>query len=557
MSASGIISQNNGKIFDEFLPNPYPYPAQAPPLAQVLIAGQNAGNQDITNLNQLETTNIVQQAPIGGHLSIGGAGGDLRIQGATTIGSLLVGDGTSTVELPVGANGLVLKANSAQPLGVEWGTDASGGTVMAVNAGTNINVSGTIAQPIVNFATPTTSNIEIGAGTEIVAKDNYATPTYFLSIDSTGFNDKYEVGSVINQEDFAVSATNVVQTLSATNTSDYINSATLTCDTNFISDTRSSQIITSGSEKTALVSISCDTSSSQPVASFSCGVSVPLPPADITANVGMGCSSTTNPNISISQSAPFAISYSTIIDKDGINSNNSGGVAGFTINSNTQPLALTTSDTITLSANDIDCSTTNLTLQTNTTGGGSNPLLTLNQQDTNVGAGSMRFYKNISTNGSAIGELSFVAKTAISGNPDREYARIDARIRNNNTSNVDGSIDFSARVDDVLTPIVRINGVDNQTEFFKPIDMNANAINTSAGDMTLDASTSVGAGNIVLTAKTGATLKITATTATAVQNHTSSLATTNNIGDITTYLKVQIGGVDAWVPYFTQDPTLP
>jgi hypothetical protein len=45
-------------------------------------------------------------------------------------------------------------------------------------------------------------------------------------------------------------------------------------------------------------------------------------------------------------------------------------------------------------------------------------------------------------------------------------------------------------------------------------------------------------------------------TATAVQNHTSSLATTSNIGDITNYLKLQLNGVDIWVPYFTQDPTI-
>ena len=83
-----------------------------------------------------------------------------------------------------------------------------------------------------------------------------------------------------------------------------------------------------------------------------------------------------------------------------------------------------------------------VTIQSGTTGGGSNPMLTLNQNDTSAGAGSIRMYKNISTNGSAIGEMSFVAKTAITGNPDREYARIDARIRNNNTSNVDGSIGF-------------------------------------------------------------------------------------------------------------------
>lgn len=45
-------------------------------------------------------------------------------------------------------------------------------------------------------------------------------------------------------------------------------------------------------------------------------------------------------------------------------------------------------------------------------------------------------------------------------------------------------------------------------------------------------------------------------TTTAVQNHSSSLGTTSNIGDITNYLKLQLNGVDIWIPYFTTDPSL-
>ena len=169
MASSGIISSTNGKIFDELLPNPYPYPAQPPSLAQVLTAGDDAGNGNIENLDILQTTNVVQQDTsgqqflvIGGTITTPGSGGDLRIQGATLKGSILAGNGTSTVGLPVGANGLVLKANSGAPLGVEWGTDASGGTVMAVNAGTNISITGTIAQPIVNLQNPLSAQLNIG-----------------------------------------------------------------------------------------------------------------------------------------------------------------------------------------------------------------------------------------------------------------------------------------------------------------------------------------------------------------------------------------------------------
>ena len=121
MSSSNIISPNNNKIYDSYLPNPYPYPAFPNPLGAVLTAGNEAGDQDIVGVNQLEVRKIVSQQPLlGEFLEIGEAGGDLRIYGATTLGSLLVGDGTSTEELVVGANLTVLQANSSAPLGVEW-----------------------------------------------------------------------------------------------------------------------------------------------------------------------------------------------------------------------------------------------------------------------------------------------------------------------------------------------------------------------------------------------------------------------------------------------------
>ena len=58
MSASNIISKNNGKLFDEFLPNPYPYPAFPSPLGAVLTIGNQAGDQDIIGVDNLQATVI-------------------------------------------------------------------------------------------------------------------------------------------------------------------------------------------------------------------------------------------------------------------------------------------------------------------------------------------------------------------------------------------------------------------------------------------------------------------------------------------------------------------
>jgi len=133
-----------------------------------------------------------------------------------------------------------------------------------------------------------------------------------------------------------------------------------------------------------------------------------------------------------------------------------------------------------------------------TTGGVANPILSLNQNDTASGSCNITMYKNTFVNGSAIGEVSFRAKTAISGNPEREYARISGNIKSNTSSNVDGSIILQARVNDTLTNFVEINGQDNEIDFFKPLNMNNNNIvNVATGIFTAVSSTtcSIGTGN--------------------------------------------------------------
>jgi len=155
MSVSGIIGSND-KIYNSLLPNPYPYPAFPSPLGAVLIAGNQAGDQDIVGVNNLQVAKV-DNPSLGGILTIGGAGQDLRIQGATVKGSIVAGNGTSTVEIPVGANGLVLKANSATATGLEWGVDGNSG-VTSVNSGNNISVDNTAPlAPIVNLQNPITN----------------------------------------------------------------------------------------------------------------------------------------------------------------------------------------------------------------------------------------------------------------------------------------------------------------------------------------------------------------------------------------------------------------
>ena len=134
-------------------------------------------------------------------------------------------------------------------------------------------------------------------------------------------------------------------------------------------------------------------------------------------------------------------------------------------------------------------------------GGVALPIMTLYNSDTGTGSSAIKLQKNSSTNGTAIGEISFQAKTAEVGNPVKEYARIAGTIRNNASANVDGSIAISGRVNDVLTEFARFNGADSENNFFLPLDMNGQDIKTSSGNMTISTASSTGTGRITITPK--------------------------------------------------------
>lgn len=127
-------------------------------LNEVLAVGNSAQNQSATDFNVLGAvsveTGLVEQGN-NAALAIGAAGDNLQILGATALGTLLVGDGVNTQSLPLGANGLVLTASPASALGVEWAIGGGGGGgVASVVAGTNINIGGTAANPVVNVVNP-------------------------------------------------------------------------------------------------------------------------------------------------------------------------------------------------------------------------------------------------------------------------------------------------------------------------------------------------------------------------------------------------------------------
>jgi hypothetical protein len=387
----------------------------------------------------------------------------------------------------------------------KWATPPD--TLPTLTAGTNIDISGTQTNPIINFATPTTSNILIGVGTELQAKDDYDTPNFAMSIDSTGLNDKYDVGGVINQEDIAVSSTTVVQTLSTTDTSNYQNSSVLTCGTSNVIDQKTATEFATG--YTAGAVVSCSPSSIQ----IGGGITYPIPSfpdgdGNISMNVAVGGGSL-NPSLSLSASAPFQPSYSTIIDKNGITQNNNGG-AGFTINSNAENITLTNTGRIDLQSTNLISDANKLEVRSTNVGGTANPLLVLKNTNTTAGGATFETYKDdapTSTGSDPVGIWTASCNTNIG---KTEITRISAVVNGVGAGNNDGGIILACKVNSSASPVNFINcnggaGTGSpplgEVQFSKPINMFGQNIITTSGDMTITAFNSTGTGNIDIQAK--------------------------------------------------------
>jgi len=142
-----------------------------PALSAVLAAGNDGNAAGITNAGVIAAADI--QAPFGGIVSlnsttiqdVGGTGlgilpvGTLHLKGCQTKGSILAGNGATSVEVPIGAapNGFVLTADSAAATGVAW---EENGKVSGITAGNNITIDNTAPlQPVVALSNPLTSGV--------------------------------------------------------------------------------------------------------------------------------------------------------------------------------------------------------------------------------------------------------------------------------------------------------------------------------------------------------------------------------------------------------------
>lgn len=192
--------------------------ATVPPLNAVLGVGNSAANQSATDFNVVGAvsveTGLVEQGNQAA-LRIGGAGDNLQILGATAKGTLLVGDGVNTQSLPLGADGLVLKAASGLPLGVEWAVDGGGAGVSDVVAipNSNIFIGGTVANPTVGVSNPCNATLALGTQ-DLTAVNGFDSST----INANGLDTLYfEAGVAATNADLIGNAGGATLFLSGSN----------------------------------------------------------------------------------------------------------------------------------------------------------------------------------------------------------------------------------------------------------------------------------------------------------------------------------------------------
>jgi hypothetical protein len=172
----------------------------------------------------------------------------------------------------------------------------------------------------------------------------------------------------------------------------------------------------------------------------------------------------------------------------------------------------------------------NITLTDTDTGGQANPMLTL-VNTAATGSVAMEAYKNKPTavvagdvlfNQSVYGRDSTLTK--------QEYTRISHTIRDGTGGSEDGSIEFSCFVGGSVANFIQINGVENEVNFNKNIDMVGNNITCSTGSMTITTASSAGLGNLSATAKAG--IALTASNGSVATTATTGISSTTSTGNV-------------------------
>ncbi len=246
--------------------------------------------------------------------------------------------------------------------------------------------------------------------------------------------------------------------------------------------------------------------------------------------VGQGTESI--PNLIVSGSSTLgAVSASTLSQSGTYTSTNSSTPAKQVIINNSTPSITITdgTNTTTITPTSVGASNTlqqvldagnsatgaNAKISLTDSGiGYTNPQLTLNNSNATAGnttgVPSVEYYKsgrNAVQNDIILSE-SFYAKNYLG--TKTLFGKIECLITNTSAgASDDGALDFYTCVNGTSSLVMRLNGADNENNFYRPLDMNGNAIKTSTGNITIDGTSAPsGSGQIDISPRTTAVCNV-------------------------------------------------
>jgi hypothetical protein len=178
-----------------------------------------------------------------------------------------------------------------------------------------------------------------------------------------------------------------------------------------------------------------------------------------------------------------------------------------TVSGTNQIVALSTTPSVIVGTGNNATTTTNGVISLNSTSAGYTGTNQLQIQNNNATAGNttgvatIHYYKQgrNAVADDVIASNHFYAKN--SAGTKTEFARMEVAVRNTGVGNDDGSIGFLGLVNGVQTEFFRLNGADSENNMFLALDMNGNSVKTTAGNITIDASSSAGTGTLTLAPK--------------------------------------------------------
>jgi hypothetical protein len=252
------------------------------------------------------------------------------------------------------------------------------------------------------------------------------------------------------------------------------------------------------------------------VAGVNCGMSVststaftaPFPPTTASASLN---TTPTTASIGLFQSAPFAPTQLMSLDLNNLSHTNTD---------NTTPFNISSTNAITMNAENIDLSTTgrlilpsltssnymdyndgSLKIINGSAGGSGNVLLLLQNNSNIAGPTTFETYKNdlpTSTGGDNVASWSATCNTNIG---KTEISRINHIALGIGSSNNDGAIAFACKVNSTISNFLICNGgLDSgQIQVFKPIS-------NPTGNIDISANASSGVGDVSIIAKNNANI---------------------------------------------------